>query len=98
MSDPVRRFYARLREWFPPETTFTRREAARKETASKSSVYGWVGNLYDADLLDQTKEGKGSRPAEYRLSAEGLEAEATALLPPLEKVFPETDWNHGNKP
>jgi hypothetical protein len=88
LSDQVRRFYERLREWFPAEETFTTREAARQETASRASVYGWIGELWDAGRLEQVEEGRGRKPAKWRLTAEGLEPEEAVLLPAVEKVFP----------
>jgi hypothetical protein len=98
LSDPVRRFYERLQGWYPAEEAFTVRQAARNETASKSAVYGWVASLHDAGLLEQVEDQRGTRAAKYRLSAEGMETESNALLPPLENVFPETGWKHGHKP
>ena len=86
LSDPVRRFHERLRSWFGGET-FTAREAARKEQGSRSSVYGWVGELHDAGLLEQVEERRGNVAAKWRLSPEAEEGDTDALLPPLEKVF-----------
>jgi hypothetical protein len=96
LSDPVRRLYERLQGWYPAEEAFTVRQAAGNETASNSAVYGWVASLHDAGLLEQVEDQRGTRAAKYRLSAEGLETENNALLPPLENVFPETGWKHGH--
>ena len=87
LSDPASRFYGRLRDWFPPETTFTAQDVARLETASKSAVYGWISELYDGGLLEQIEERRGRTAATWRLAAGELEGEGAALLPTVEKLF-----------
>ena len=97
LSDPARRFLERLQQWYSLGSVFTAREAVRQEKASKSSVYGWVAELHDAGLLTQAEPGRGRAAAKWQLSAEGLEAEDSALLPRCETLFPDMDWKRGNK-
>ena len=96
LSDPAQRFLERLRSRCGPDDVFTKREAAQRDNASKTSVYGWVGELCDAGILEQAEAGAGRTAAKWRFS-EGCEIETAALLPPVEKVFPDQTWNHGNK-
>ena len=92
LSDPARRFLARLRDWYSLDDIFTKRDATRQETASKSSVYGWISELHDAGILEQAEAGRGRAAAKWQLSVEGAEAEESALLPTCEKLFPDLTW------
>ena len=61
LSDPARRFLERLQDWYGLDDIFTAREATRQEKASKSSVYGWIGELHDGGFLQQAEAGEGVR-------------------------------------
>jgi len=88
VSDPAARFLGRLRSWFPVGVEFSTREAAREDTASRSAVHGWVGELFDGGFLEQVEPSRGRVPAKWKLSEEAGEPDTTALLPTLEKLFP----------
>jgi hypothetical protein len=86
ISDPATRFLERLREWFGPEETFTTRDAKGKESRSSSSVYGWLGELHEGGMVDRVEAQRGNRAAQWRLSADAPDADAAAVLPPVENV------------
>jgi hypothetical protein len=86
ISEPAMRFLERLREWFGPEKIFTTPDAKRKESRSKSSVYGWLAELHDAGMVDKVEAQRGNRAAQWRLSSNAPDPDATAVLPPVENV------------
>jgi hypothetical protein len=86
ISEPAQRFLERLRGWFGPDETFTTRDAKQKESQSKSSVYGWLGALHEAGLVDKVEEQRGNRAAQWRLSSNAPDPDAAAVLPPVGKV------------
>ncbi|HUT14125.1 MAG TPA: hypothetical protein VMY42_26790, partial [Thermoguttaceae bacterium] len=59
LSDPARRFYERLPEWFGPEEEFTVQDAMAREQGSRSSVYGWIHVLHDGGFLEKTEGQRG---------------------------------------
>jgi len=89
LSDPARRFLDRLREWFAPDEPFTKREAAKHEKGSRSSVYGWLGELGDAGVVELVEEGRGRMPARWKLGDRPADGEGAGTLPTLQQVFPE---------
>ncbi|MEN6405266.1 MAG: hypothetical protein ABFC77_02220 [Thermoguttaceae bacterium] len=86
ISEPASRFLGRLREWFGAAETFTTPEAKRKESRSKSSVYGWLAELHDAGLVEKVEEQRGNRAAQWRLASDAPDPDATAVLPPVQDV------------
>jgi hypothetical protein len=86
ISEPAMRFLGRLREWFGAEEIFTTPDAKRKESRSKSSVYGWLAELHDAGMVDKVEAQRGNRAAQWRLSSNAPDPEAAAVLPPVENV------------
>ena len=88
IAEPAIRFLERLRGWFGPNETFTRRDAAGRETRSKSSVNGWLRELHEGGMVDQMEEPRGNRPARWRLSNNAPDPDAAAVLPPVENVCP----------
>jgi hypothetical protein len=86
ISDPATRFLQRLREWFGAAESFTTPEAKRKESRSKSSVYGWLAELHDAGMVEKVEGQRGSRAAQWRLSSNAPDPDAAAVLPPVENV------------
>ncbi len=86
LSDPAARFLERLRGWVASGDSFTGREAAREETASRRSVYGWLSELHDAGRVEQVEAARGSRAAVWRLADGGTEADCP-ILPTKEQIF-----------
>src|SRR5207247_2307737 len=72
VSDPVRRFFHRLRDWFAGET-FSSRDARAREETSRASVYGWLAELHKAGALEQVEAPRGPIPARWRLADLDLE-------------------------
>ncbi|MEN6452084.1 MAG: hypothetical protein ABFC96_16460 [Thermoguttaceae bacterium] len=85
ISDPAMRFLERLKEWFGTAEIFTTPDAKRKESRSKSSVYGWLAELHDAGMVDKVESQRGNRAAQWRLSSGAPDPEA-AVLPSVENV------------
>jgi hypothetical protein len=86
ISEPALRFLERLQDWFGGGETFTTPEARRKESRSKSSVYGWLAELHDAGMVEKVEGPRGSRAAQWRLSSNAPDPDAAAVLPPVENV------------
>lgn len=97
VSDAARRFFDRLRGWAAGE--FTSKEAVDRGAAGKSSVYGWLSELYAAGVLEQTEVPRGRSPARWRLTGQTPDS-GDALLPSVENVFPDgvAVWIPGNNP
>jgi hypothetical protein len=85
ITDPAARFLDRLRKWFGT-SVFTSPSAKAKETGSKSSVYGWIGELYSAGLIEQVEKQQGKKAAQWQLT-DAPETAAAAVLPSVERVF-----------
>ena len=85
ISEPAARFLDRLQEWFG-SSVFTSPGAKAKETGSKSSVYGWIGELYAAGLIEQIEKNQGNKAAQWQLT-DAPDPAAAAVLPSVEKVF-----------
>jgi len=85
LSAPAARFLERLRERFTAAETFTKREAVTGDTASKSTAYGWLGELADVDAIELVEPSRGRQPGTWRLATGPA---ADAVLPAVEKVFP----------
>ncbi len=88
VCDGAMRFLKRLRGWVPDENSFSTRDARQREEASKSAVYGWLGELHEAGLLDKLEGQRGRSPAVWRLTADSLNPENTAILPTVEEICP----------
>lgn len=99
VSEPARRFLDRLREWFGPQENFAKSDAAKRETGSRSSVYGWLSELADSGLVELVEEGRGSRPAKWKLGdLPGDGDRGAGVLPTLQQVFGDGPWTPGHKP
>jgi hypothetical protein len=96
LSDPAGRFYDRLSAWAAND--FTASEAKRREAGSKSSVHAWLHELSEAGIVDAVAEARGRSPATWRLTGKTPDDTTSLILPPLEKVFPESSWKHERKP
>jgi hypothetical protein len=86
LSDPAHRFYERLREWVRPDEPFTTRDAMNHERGCKSSVYGWLGELHDAALVELVEAPRGRSPATWKVLVESA-GEPVVSLPTVEHVF-----------
>jgi hypothetical protein len=87
LSEPAARFLERLREWFGTGE-FSKPDAKRKETGSKSAVYGWIAELVGAGLVEQVQKQHGNKAGLFRLTGGAPDPDAAAVLPSVEKVFP----------
>ena len=87
ISEPAARFLERLRGWFGA-VEFSKPDAQKKETGSKSAVYGWVAELFAAGLVTQVEEQHGNKAGRFRLTDDAPDHDAAAVLPPVEKAFP----------
>jgi hypothetical protein len=87
ISVSAARFLERLREWFPQGTIFTRREAAQRESCSKSSVYEWLDELQDTGFVEMLNESQGRTAARLRVAANSSAPDAAAVLPPADDIF-----------
>jgi len=96
LSDPARRFCDRLIDWFGADA-FTTPDAKNKETGSKSSVYGWIGELHGAGLVEMIEPHRGPSPTRWRLNSVGPSDIPVNGLPSIEEVFPKSEWTHGHK-
>ncbi|MDY0170716.1 MAG: hypothetical protein RBS80_29515 [Thermoguttaceae bacterium] len=85
LSAPAARFLERLRGRFTAAETFTKREAAAGDSASRTTAYGWLSELADADAIELVEPSRGRQPGTWRLAAGPA---ADAVLPAVEKVFP----------
>jgi hypothetical protein len=87
VADPAKRFLERLKRWFGPKEIFTAADAKRKESRSKSAVYGWLAELHDAGILEQVEDQRGNRAAQWRLSPNAPDLDAVAVLPTVKELF-----------
>lgn len=87
VSDPARRFLDRLRQWFAAGEAFTTRDAVKRESCSRSAVYGWLSELADAGLVARAQEPYGRTPGKWELT-DTVDEPADCVLPAIEKVFP----------
>jgi hypothetical protein len=94
LSDPSRRFFERLAEWFNVGHVFTTRDAAKKEKASRRSVVDWLSELHDAGLIELKEPRRGPVPAKWERIAVSPDAPGCDCpdLPTLEAVFPGADF------
>jgi hypothetical protein len=91
ISDPVRRFFERLKKWATGE--FTTREVKQHEQASKSAFSGWLAELHDGGLVELVQARRGQTPATWRL-IDRPHAADRGELPTVEQVFPDSTWTH----
>jgi hypothetical protein len=87
LSDAAQRFYDRLSDWFG-NTEFTTPDAEKRETKSRSSVYGWMHELHDFGLVDQVERQAGTRAAVWRLSNNEA-GQVISALPNPDELFSE---------
>jgi hypothetical protein len=95
VSDPARRFYYRLKAW-ATGAVFTSSEAKKRESNSRSSVYGWLKDLHEAGCLEVVEEQRGRTPAKWQLTDRSPDEDSGIGLPALEDVFPELRRKHGH--
>jgi len=95
VSDAARRLFDRMQSWASGE--FTSKDVVDHGEASKSSVYGWIAELYTAGALEQTEAPRGRSPARWRLTGRTPDV-GESSLPTVEDVFPEVraGWNSGD--
>jgi hypothetical protein len=86
VSEPARRFFERLRSWFENQV-FTSKEARAREETSRASVYGWLGELNRAGVLEQLEAARGPKPATWRVTNEAPQKAQEGTLPTEEEVF-----------
>jgi hypothetical protein len=93
ISDPARRFYEALAKRWPytagEVASFKTTDAKKLATSSKSAVYGWLADLHDAGAVELVEEGRGRKPATWRLTATPPAEGAGLALPAVEVLFGE---------
>ena len=82
---------------FGPEEIFTTPDAKRKESRSKSSVYGWLAELHEAGMVDKVEAQRGNRAAQWQLSSAPLTRRGGGVAPGRKRMFLIRTWKHGNK-
>jgi hypothetical protein len=95
LSDPARRFFDRLEAAWARET-FTSTAAKKKESNSKSSVYGWLHELHEAGIVEMVEAGHGRAPAKWRLSGKAPDDASADNLPEMQAVFSDSTCIHGH--
>jgi hypothetical protein len=103
LSDPARRFYALLAKRWPythagDGSPFKTTDAKALATSSKSAVYGWLADLHDAGVVELVEEGRGRKPATWRLTATPPAEGAGLALPTAEALFGGGAVTQGHKP
>jgi hypothetical protein len=96
ISDPACRFHERLAKWAAME--FTTKEAKKRETNSRSSVYGWLAELHEGGVVEVVEEARGRSAARWKLTGLAPDTGVKSALPAVEEVCPEPTWKHGHKP
>jgi hypothetical protein len=76
LSDPAKRFYERLQKRTPGDFTTT---DIRREEKCKTSMYGWLNELRDVGFVDLVEEGRGQKPARWRLTGKSIECVVEGL-------------------
>jgi hypothetical protein len=88
VSEAALRFHERVKAQHQ-RTEFTAALAIRHETVARSAVYGWLRELHEAGLVDQTSPALGKKPALWQVSEPPATTAtaATAWLPSKRQVF-----------
>jgi hypothetical protein len=97
ISDPARRFYELLAAEWPTEA-FKSTDAKKLATSSRSAVYGWLADLHDVGAVELVEEGRGRKPATWRLTATPPAEGAGLALPTAEALFGRIAKALGYKP
>ena len=95
LPEPSRRFFHRVAAWFTGP--FTSSQAKQKETGSKSAVYGWLGDVHEAGLIEVEEPGRGRKSTLWKFTGKAPEEIDASGLPSVEEVFPDVEWTHGHK-
>ena len=88
ISDAAIRYYDRLKAWCGPDA-FSTTDAVKHDRATDRAIRGWLRELTGIAAIEQVSEGKGSRPATWRL----LDIDQTELeagdcgLPSVEEIL-----------
>jgi hypothetical protein len=103
LSDPARRFYELLAKRWPythagDGSPFKTTDAKKLATSSKSAVYGWLTDLHDAGAVELVEEGRGRKPATWKLTATPPAEGGGLALPTAEALFGGTAITQGHKP
>jgi hypothetical protein len=94
LSEPALRFYNRLSTW--AMDSFTTSDAKQHETNSKSAVYSWIMELYDAGYLAMVEASRGRNPATWKRTGVTPDNNLDVALPTMEQVFSQPTWKHGH--
>jgi hypothetical protein len=85
LSHSARRFYDRLRHWFPDSQPFTTTEARSQEAHSRAAVAGWLQELLEARLV-QAVSANGNHKAPLWQWAGHDADESASVLPSAEQI------------
>lgn len=67
LADATLRYHGRLVEWAGNRDKFSTTEAVKHDHASDRAIRGWLHELASVGALEQLTEGKGSRPATWKV-------------------------------
>jgi hypothetical protein len=83
VSDAAVAFLARL-----PKEDFAVNGIAKTLKVSKSAARGWLSELLAAEAVEVVEEGRGRKPAKWRVTGKPIDP-GRNLLPAVEQVFPD---------
>jgi hypothetical protein len=87
VSEAALRFLDRLKKWNRSNlASFTTVEVRNFEKHSKPAVWGWLRELADAGLVELVEEGRGRKPASWKLTKRNKSSDLE-ILPSLEDVL-----------
>jgi hypothetical protein len=85
LSNSARRFYDRLRNWFPDSQRFTTTEARSQEGHSKAAVPGWLQELLEARLVQAVSANENHKASLWQWAGKD-DDESASVLPAVDQV------------
>jgi hypothetical protein len=85
VSNSARRFYDRLRQWFPDRQPFTTTEARSQEAHSKAAVAGWLQELLEARLVQAVSANGNHKVSLWQWAGKDAD-ESASVLPAVDQV------------
>jgi hypothetical protein len=96
LSDSALRFAHRLSWPTGQEFTTTEAHGLVKAEFTRRAVTGWLVELADAGVLEQTEQHKGSRPARWKLTGNRADEAGQGVMPDVDELFPESTFQHSD--
>jgi hypothetical protein len=88
VGDPARRFFDRLREWFPARE-FTTTEVRAREATSRGGVHAWLEELSRVGAVELVQAGRGVTPHRWRIAEQAPAVLDEVVLPTAQEIFGE---------